>query len=123
MKILQQLSILFFIWAVGEFVSDLISNFILIPGSIIGMLMLFTLLIFGIVKINMIKETTDFLMENIAFFVIPAGVSLIYYSDLIKEYFFIIIICGFGITLLSMVITMKFVDLLVEFHKRGEKKC
>ena len=36
MKVFNQLAIILGIWAVGEYISSMISSFVLIPGSIIG---------------------------------------------------------------------------------------
>ena len=53
------------------------------PASVIGMLLLFVLLIFGILKVEHIREKSDFLLSNMAFFFIPAGVSIINYFDVL----------------------------------------
>ena len=120
MKIIKQLTILFTIWAFGELMSFLLRSIILIPGSILGMLILFILLNFKVIKMDMIKEVVDFLLENIAFFVIPAGVSLMNYYGLITENLLPILICGIGITFITMTITMKLVDILIEKQKAKE---
>ena len=50
MIIFNQLGIILGIWAVGELISSLISNIITMPGTIIGMIILFLLLQFKIMK-------------------------------------------------------------------------
>ena len=49
MKVFNQLAIILGIWAVGEYISSMISSFVLIPGSIIGMILLFLMLQFKII--------------------------------------------------------------------------
>ena len=44
MKILNQLAIILGVWALGEYISSFIQNIVVIPGSIIGMILLFILL-------------------------------------------------------------------------------
>ena len=44
MKIFNQIGILLGVWAAGEVVSQFIKNIINIPGSILGMIILFLLL-------------------------------------------------------------------------------
>lgn len=41
------------------------------------MILLFILLCVHILKVDHIREKSDFLLENMAFFFIPAGVSII----------------------------------------------
>ena len=41
MKILNQLAIILGLWALGEYISSFIQSVVVIPGSIIGMILLF----------------------------------------------------------------------------------
>ena len=66
MIIFNQLGIILGIWAVGELISSLISNIITMPGTIIGMIILFLLLQFKIMKEETIKDVADFLLGNMA---------------------------------------------------------
>lgn len=47
-----------------------------IPASIYGMVILFVLLLFGIIKIDMVRETGKFLITIMPVMFIPAGVGL-----------------------------------------------
>ena len=64
LKYSLQLSLIFIYLYLGNFISNLLSNFIVIPGSIIGMLMLFISLLIGIVKLKQLEETTQFFLKN-----------------------------------------------------------
>ena len=55
------------------------------PASVIGMILLLICLFTGILKLEHIREKSDFLMSNMAFFFIPAGVSMINYLDILME--------------------------------------
>ena len=50
MKIFNQLGIILGIWAGGEIISSLFKNIINIPGTIIGMIILFLFLQFKVIK-------------------------------------------------------------------------
>lgn len=64
------------------------------PASVIGMILLLICLLSGILKLQHIREKSDFLLSNMAFFFIPAGVSLVNYLDILKDNLFpIIVIC------------------------------
>lgn len=55
------------------------------PASVIGMILLLICLFTGILKLEHIREKSDFLLSNMAFFFIPAGVSMINYLDILIE--------------------------------------
>ena len=64
MKIFNQIGILLGVWAAGEVVSQFIKNIINIPGSILGMIILFLLLQFKIISEEKIKDVADFLLKE-----------------------------------------------------------
>ena len=82
MKIIKQVGIIFSICAL----SVLIEHFLpfAFPASVIGMILLFLFLLTGLLKIDHIREKSDFLLANMAFFFIPAGVNVINYLDILK---------------------------------------
>ncbi len=83
MKIIRQIGIIFLVcW-----LSEVIERFLpfTFPASVIGMALLLICLLTGVLKIRHIQEKADFLLENMAFFFIPAGVSIINYFDILKS--------------------------------------
>lgn len=110
MNKLNQLAIILGIWAVGEYISSFIQSVVIIPGSIIGMILLFLLLQFKAIKIDSIKEISDLFLDNMAMFFIPAGVSLINSLDLIADNIFVILIS----IILSTAIVMYITGIIVE---------
>jgi holin-like protein len=66
--------IIFFFFALGNIISWLTGEFI--PGSVIGMLLLFTGLLTGIVKPGKVATAANFLVGNMALFFVPVGVGL-----------------------------------------------
>lgn len=113
MKILNQLAIILGIWVVGEYISSFTQNVVVIPGSIIGMLLLFILLKYKVVKLEDINEISDFFLDNMAIFFIPAGVSLIKSLDLISDNLFVLLITIFVSTIIVMYATGKLVDIMI----------
>ena len=55
------------------------------PASVISLLLLLVLLLTGIVKMDHVREKSDFLLGNLGFFFIPVSVSIINYVDLIWQ--------------------------------------
>ena len=119
MKIFNQLGIILSIWTVGELISSLFSSIITIPGTIMGMIILFLLLQFKILKEDAIKDVTDFLLNNMAIFFVPAGVSLIQSLGLIKENVVVLILSATIATLVIMLVTGKTVDIMI--NKNNDK--
>jgi len=113
MKIFNQLGIIFGIWAGGELISSLCSSFIKIPGTIVGMIILFLLLQFKIIKEEAIREVTDFLLNNMAIFFVPAGVSLINSLGLIGENIVVLLLSVTAATMIIMLVTGKTVDVMI----------
>lgn len=119
MKIFNQLGIILAIWTVGELISSLFSSIITIPGTIMGMIILFLLLQFKILKEDAIKDVTDFLLNNMAIFFVPAGISLIQSLGLIKENVVVLILSATVATLVIMLVTGKTVDIMI--NKNNDK--
>lgn len=119
MKIFNQLGIILSIWTVGELISSLFSSIITIPGTIMGMIILFLLLQFKILKEDAIKDVTDFLLNNMAIFFVPAGISLIQSLGLIKENVVVLILSATVATLVIMLVTGKTVDIMI--NKNNDK--
>jgi holin-like protein len=109
MKYLMQLGILLAFWIVGEWISSLFAGIIVIPGAIMGMLLLFFALSTGILKESHIKETSDFFLNNIAFFFIPASIGVLAVADALKgsaiKLFAITIVSTFVTMVVTMVVT------------------
>lgn len=119
MKIMYQIGILFAVCWVSQIAEALLP--FAFPASVIGMALLFALLCARVVKIDHIREKSEFLLGNMAFFFVPAGVSIINYFDALKSSLLpLLIIClattvvTFGVTALSVRLTL----LLMERGKR-----
>ena len=83
----KQLSLITTFYIVGEIFSFLITQVfpnILIPGSLLGMILLFLLLILKIIKYEWIELVGTFFINNMGFFFVPSVISLLAYFDIIK---------------------------------------
>lgn len=83
------------------------------PASVIGMILTFLLLVLKILKLEHIKNFSDFLLGNMAFLFVPAGVNIInYLSVLMDNILPLVVICvvstilTFGATAYSIKLTM-----------------
>lgn len=80
--------ILFFFFT-GEFISSFIDDFV--PGSVIGMVLLFVSLAFKWVKPVKVKRVSTVLTQNMGLFFIPAGVGLMNSLGIISQYWTVIL--------------------------------
>ena len=74
MKLVLQIGVVFLICFLGQTISVLLP--IAIPGTVISMIILFLILLFRVIKLENIILLADFLLQNMAFFFVPAGVSI-----------------------------------------------
>jgi holin-like protein len=74
MKLLKEIALVLIIVATGDILAKVVD--IPIPGSVIGMLLLLMALSVGLIKIQSLEQISEFLLSNLAFFFIPAGVGL-----------------------------------------------
>ena len=119
MKILKQFGVIFGVcW-----ISLVIEHYLpfSFPASVIGMILLLLCLLTGFLKIEHVQEKADFLMENMAFFFVPAGVSVMNYFDILKSTlvpFLIICIVSTIITFAATAYSVQFVMKLMNRRKK-----
>ncbi len=121
MKILGQIGIIFAVCWISQCIEHVLP--IAFPASVIGLILLLILLLLRVLKIDHIREKSDFLLGNLPFFFIPAVVSIMNYVDVIaKNLVPFLVICvvslvlTYGATAWAVQLTMKLMK------KGGEKK-
>lgn len=112
--LLQVFYILFF-YFVGEFVSNCIDGFI--PGSVIGMVLLFLALAFKVVKPVHVDKISTLLTDNMGLFFLPAGVGLMTSLGIISRYWAIILTVSVVSTVL-VIASVALIQQKFENHKR-----
>lgn len=112
MKVLRQFSILLVILMTGEGIR--IATGISIPGTVIGMMILFLLLLLKVVSLESIELISKFLLDHLAFLFVPAGVGLISSLDVIGEAWLPIMI----IVIISTVLVVGVTGWTVQLLKR-----
>ncbi len=116
MKLLRQFLIVLIICFMGEVLNKVVH--VPLPGSIIGMILLFICLITGVIKLDKIDEISKFLIDHLAFFFIPAGVGLIGYVGILKKSILPILVICFVTTFVVMIVTGWTIQLI---KRRKEK--
>lgn len=88
------------------FIGNLLAGFlpIVIPGSILGMLLLFLLLSFRIISVDWIKPGCLLLIRYMALLFVPIGVGIMNYYEIISQQLGPIVISCVVSTLLTMLV-------------------
>ena len=82
MKYLKQLMIILISYFLGTIIQSFFN--LPIPGTVLGLIILFLALSLGIVKIEMIEDICEVLISHMSFLFIPAGVGLMTSFDMLK---------------------------------------
>ena len=106
-------------YLLGCFVAALIGNFV--PGSVIGMILLFCALSLKWVRPGHVKKVSMFLLDNMMLFFIPVGVGLITSYTLLSRYMLAIIVASLVSTVLVFAV-VGLVEQKLESKKRSKKE-
>lgn len=110
MRIIKQLFWIFLFALLGEGISFFLATFIDVPGSVIGMILLFFALHFDWLKMEQVEKVGNWLTDNMAIFFVPAGVGLMRNFDLLADVWLQLLI----IMLVTVAIMMAFVGIIVQ---------
>lgn len=114
MKIIKQLSLIFLFSLIGEVLSILIASFIAIPGSVIGLVLLFLALQLNVLKVEQVDEVGTWLTSNMGIFFVPAGVGLMTNFGVLADTWWQLLVIMVVTTILMMVFVGKVVQSVKE---------
>ncbi len=77
-------------WLLGELIAWLTGE--VIPGNVIGMVLLFIALQVKVVKEEKVEAVATFLMKNMALFFLPPGVGLIVAWSILRDHWLTILL-------------------------------
>lgn len=116
MRIMLQLAIVFALCLLGEAIAKMLP--FPFPASVISMILVFLVLLQGQLKVYHIRKQTDFLLDNMAFFFIPAAVSIMDNLDYMQGKLVQIILICFISTVTTFFITAWSVQLTVKLQNK-----
>ena len=115
MRLMRQFGIIAAITCIGELMKYLIP--LAIPGSIYGLVLMMGCVMTGIIKLDQVKETAEFLIEIMPLMFIPAGVGLMTSWEELSQ--ILLPVCV--ITLISTVLVMGITGRVMERMLRRRK--
>ena len=123
MKIFKQLVLIIAFALLGVLISYLLSlakiNF---PGSLIGMILLFLFLLFGVLKVESIDEVSKFFIDNMGIFFVPGAVLILNKLELISSIWWKLTIIILGAFVISFTATYFSVKLTLYLQNRQKIK-
>lgn len=110
LNIIYQVGILYLLSLIGKWIQQYFS--LAIPGSVIGLVILFLLLLTGIVKPYFIKSGADFMIKHLVLFFIPAVVGIVNYLYIFRGTGSWLIIITVISTIIVMIVCGKVVEVI-----------
>ena len=117
MKYIKQLAIIILVCFAGELVRYIIP--LPVPGSIWGLVLMFILLVTGVIKLEKVEKTADFLVDCMPIMFVPGGVGLMRSWSTLKSMLPAAICSIVLVTPFVMLVTGKVTQKLID---RGDRQ-
>lgn len=118
MKFLHQFSIILFFSFLGEILHILIP--LPVPASVYGLVLLFTSLCIGIVKLEQVKEVAGFFIEIMPVMFIPAAAGLLDAWPSLKPVCIPVMLITFLTTIIVMAVTGQVTQHIMRKSKKNK---
>lgn len=119
-RTIAQIGIIIVFYLIGEAIVKITG--IIIPGSIIGLVLLWLALFFNVLNVKYIRKGASFLLAFLTLFFIPSTVAVINYPELLTKSGGLLILAVIISTIFSLIITgrvSKFVEGKEQQMKEG----
>ena len=115
LKIIGQV---FLLWVIYYLSTWVVRYFhVPLPGSVLGMIILFILLSTGIIKEQWLSAATNPLLKHLSFFFIPIAVELMEWSDLFLQKGYLLFLPLVVSLLVALLSTGGIVQFLIKSHQ------
>lgn len=118
MKYITQFCIIIAISLIGEILNRVIP--LPVPASIYGMLILFTLLATGLLKLSAVKETGKFLIYIMPVMFIPPTVGLMESWGAMKEFLAAIVIISLASTVAVLAVSGRMTEYIIKRKNKSK---
>ena len=107
-----------------NYIGIIISNFfkLPIPGTIVGMLLFFIFLYTKIIKVEQVENGVNVLLVNMTLLFLPPAVGILDSAHLLSGQFIKVLILIVLTTFLTMGVTGKVVQFMIELTEKKEEK-
>ena len=108
MKYIKQFTIIMTISLLGEVLAKVLP--FTIPASVYGLFLMLIALMTKVIRVEQVKETSDFLMDVMPIMFVPASVGLMVSWGILQEILVPVLIVSILGTLIVMIVSGKTVD-------------
>lgn len=115
LKIIGQIFLLWVIYYISTWVVTFLH--LPIPGSVLGMISLFSLLSSGVIKEQWFSSAANFLLKHLSFFFVPIAVELMVWSDLFIQKGYLLFLPLVVSTLVALLTTGGIVQHFTKSHQ------
>lgn len=119
MKVAKEIVLILGITCIGEILNQLLP--LPVPAGVYGLFLLLALLCSGLVRLEDVEGTGNFLLDNMSPMFIPAGVGIIRYLDQIKAVGVPYLLINAISTVIVFVITGKVAQMVMQKAENGMK--
>lgn len=120
MQYLKQFFIIAGFSLAGEFLKELLF-FLPVPGSVYGLVLLFTALLFGVIKLESVEKVGDWLIAIMPVCFINPGVSIIEILDKVLPSIVPVIVISVVTTFLVFAVTGRVAQFIMKGTKKGDR--
>lgn len=119
-RTIAQIGIIIIFYLLGEAIVRLTG--LIIPGSIIGLVLLWLALFLKVLKVTYIQQGASFLLTFLTLFFIPSTVAVINYPELLTYSGVLLIVAVIISTIFSLVLTGKVSQLIERKESKNEEE-
>lgn len=120
MKYIKQFLLILLFCALGELLRFLLP--LPVPASVYGLVLLLAALMSGVVKLEQVEKTADFLVEIMPVMFIPAGVGLLNSWGVLKPIWVPVAVITVLTTVIVMVVTGRITQFVIRKDRKGREK-
>lgn len=120
MKFVKQSCVIFGITMMGELLNALLP--LPVPAGVYGLFLLLAGLCIGVIKLEHVEETGNFLLDIMPLMFIPVIAGLMEDYDVLKAVAVPVIVISVVSTIVVMAVTGKITELLIHVMKKGETR-
>ena len=90
-----------------------------VPANVLGIVVLFSLLFFGVIKEEHISDAASFLLKHLVFFFVPVAVGLMQWGEVFYNYGLVL----FAAIVISALLPFFSVGFLAQFLQNRQNQC
>ena len=122
MKYVRQIGIILGITLAGEFLNQILPLPLPVPAGVYGLFLMLAALMSGVVKMESVEGTGNFLMDTMSMMFVPATVGILECADELKAVLIPFLIIIAVSTVVVMIVTGKVAQFMMESAEKKKEK-